>query len=708
MKLRLERARLLPAGLPAVHLAALGLYLALALFVLANVLPRLAHAIPGAGVAAEDGWQNTWNLWWVRTALARGQNPFHTDMLFAPGGASLYLHTLNITNALLTLPAQLLAGPVAAYNVAALLGFVLTGYAAFLLALHVIGRPAVALAVGAIVAFSPFHLAKLYDGHLSWVTMQWIPLAVLCLLRALDRGGWRWRFAAGLVLAVATLTSWYYAVFSEIFVALLAAVRAPQSWRAGGWRREAATLLAVALVAGLLLSPVLVPALVEYRSGQLAPPRYPPQEGYGPVWDGETSIYSADLLDMFFPSFLHPLWGQWSAQLHQAMRPGWFWQIAPGYALLALALAGAWFHWREARRWVVLAGALWLLTLGPRLRVLGHNTGVVLPFDWLQIVPGMTLGHRPNHLMIFLLPVLALLAGYGMRALAARGRRGKVALALLCALLVAEYATAPLPALALPESPAAAALRGGSGAVLDLPPDKRTARAMVDQMAHGRPIVGGYLARQPDVPPLVVQSPAVRALWRMEPGQGPDIVENPPDLGRQALSYYGIRAIVLREGALSAEQQQRALRAIEAALPGARPAEQRDGIRIYQVEPAGQPRPFLALGAGWMEAEDAAPRVWRWMGASAQVLLVNPAPASRLVRVELEATSYQRARPLTLRLGGRLVGTFTVPPTERTLRLALALPAGEHTLELASDTEREAAAPHRELSLLFTRIAVLP
>lgn len=706
--IRYVRARLLPVAVPSTHVGALGLYLAATLWLLANVLPQAAHAIPGAGVAAEDGWQNAWNLWWVRLALARGQNPFHTDMIFAPGGASLYLHTLNITNALLTLPAQWIGGPVMAYNGAVLLGFVLTGYATFLLAQHVIGHPLIAIVVGAIVTFSPFHLAKLWDGHLSWVTMQWVILAMACLLRALDHGQWRWRVAAGVVLAVATLTSWYYALFSVIFTLLLSAVRAPQALRTGRWRRDVLTLLAVAAIATALISPVLLPALAEYRTDQVAPPRYAPQAGYGAVWDGETSIYSADLLDMLFPSFLHPIWGAWSAQLHQTMRPGWFWQVAPGYAVLALALVGAWAYWRAAWQWVALAGALWVLMLGPRLRVLGQNTGVVLPFDWLQVLPGMTLGHRPNHLVIFLLPLLALLAGYGMRALAARGRWGKAALAVLGALLVSEYVAAPLPALTLPVSPAAALLRYQAGAVLDLPPDTRSALAMIYQMDHGRPIVGGYLARQPDEPPLVAAAPAVRTLWQMRPSRELDIVANPPDVGRQMLSYYGVRTIALRDGELRAERLQQALQAIEEVLPGAQPVYHRDGVSIYDVAQVRQPHPFLVLRAGWMEIEGKAPAVWRWMGASAALTLVNPAPAGRLVRVALDVTSYQRARPLTLRIDGHLVGTFVVPTTTHTIRLALALPPGEHTLNLVSTTDKEAVAPGRALSLLVTRVAVTP
>ena len=57
---------------------------------------HLTNGIPGDGF---DGWQNYWNLWWVKQALLNlGTNPFFTDHLYPPAGVSLLFHTLNIFN----------------------------------------------------------------------------------------------------------------------------------------------------------------------------------------------------------------------------------------------------------------------------------------------------------------------------------------------------------------------------------------------------------------------------------------------------------------------------------------------------------------------------------------------------------------------------------------------------------------------------------
>jgi hypothetical protein len=58
--------------------------------------PLILHplsAIPGS----DDAYQFYWNLWWVKRALIDLQtSPYVTRELFAPYGAPLYFHTLNL------------------------------------------------------------------------------------------------------------------------------------------------------------------------------------------------------------------------------------------------------------------------------------------------------------------------------------------------------------------------------------------------------------------------------------------------------------------------------------------------------------------------------------------------------------------------------------------------------------------------------------
>lgn len=674
------------------HLAVIGSYLLGTLYILAAVLPHFATAVPGTGVAQEDAWQNVWNLWWTKFALAHGEHPYHTTMVYYPYGMPLYFHTLNITNALITLPVQLIAGPIAAYNFGVILGFVLGGYFTYLLALHLLKHHPAAWAAGALFTFSPFHLARLWDGHFSWVTLQWVPLAMLITMLAIQTRRWPYALLAGLVIATAALTSWYYAIYLFGFTGLLVLVRLPVALRHHRWRGELWLLALTGGVSLLVVAPVLIPTLQE-ASTQSAPPE----------------LYVADLLDFIFPSPLHPLWGEQAAAWHNELYPRqWFWSIAPGIGVIVLAGIGSWHCWQRLWQWVLITAGLLLFAMGPTLHIAGHNTGIPLPYALLDMLPGAALGHRPNHFTVAALPLLVTLAGCGIQTLWQRQRTGKTILAGLSAIIIIEYMVVPCPILPFEVDPVFEQMRGQAGAVLDLPPDRRTASAMNHQMVHERPIVGGYLSREPNRPAFVKDVPWVEDLWRMyEDTEGDDIVVTRPDDGWQALSYYGIRTIVVRRTDLQPAYQQNFRRFIQQVLPGIEVTYHSPRVLVYDVPPVEQPRPFLYLGTGWYPREGEGNRSWRWMGKSSTVRLVNPDRVARWVTLTLDAHAYQHTRPLTLHLDTHRLATFDIPHAGRQVRLRLVLSPGEHTLHFTSTPTLEtSSAAERTISLSFSSLDI--
>lgn len=695
------------------HLAVLALYLALALYLLAKVLPDFNGSVPGMGIANADAWQNVWNMWWGQYALFRNENPFTTPMLFHPAGVSLYIHPLNLSTTALVLPVYLAVGPVAAYNVAVLLGFVLTGYGTYLLALHVVGGRGVACFAGAAVTFSPFHISKLADGHLSWVTLQWIPFYMLCLLRALETRRWYFVLAAAVLLVLTAHTSWYHALFCLFFTGLLVLVRLPGALRSGTWRGQLGALLLVGALTGLLLAPVLVPTVQEYRS-TLQP------DATG--WDRLVIAHSADALDILFPSYLHPLWGGLAEHLHNGMRPGiWGWNIGPGVGLLLLALIGSRAAWPQARPWLLISAGLFVLLLGPRLSLAGIATDLPLPYELLRDLPGIGTARRPNHLVVVLLPLLALLSAWGVRALLARGHRGRLIALLLLLLVGAEYIVLPLPALPHPIHPVFARLRGQPGAIFELPPGHRSALPMLSQTIHERPTVGGYLSRTPDIPHFVEHVPWMRELWQAEPAPA-DITPGSAGWAPDAFSFYAIQTLVVhrQHPDLAPGQAERLEALIAQRLPHSLASYADAAIAVYAVPPVAA-RPFLYLGGGWQQPEGQGARTWRWMDDHATVQLVNPTAHTRPVVLELAAESYQQPRPLTLTLqlatgaptsstpvppppGSLRLGSFGMPRAHRLLRLHLLLPPGEHTIHLVSRPAPAAPGRSRRFSLSFTRI----
>jgi hypothetical protein len=66
-----------------------------------------------------------WGNWWVRTALAAGQNPYSTRYLIYPVGFNLVTFAFSLFLALLALPLSWILPAVAAYNVLAWVTIVL-------------------------------------------------------------------------------------------------------------------------------------------------------------------------------------------------------------------------------------------------------------------------------------------------------------------------------------------------------------------------------------------------------------------------------------------------------------------------------------------------------------------------------------------------------------------------------------------------------
>jgi len=452
------------------HGVALALYALLALALTWPLARQLGTAIPGDSF---DGWQNVWNLWWMREAwLTQHTSAYWTPLLHAPTGVDLRFQTMAPFNGLVTLPIQLTFGLLPAYNAAVLLSFVLGGYGAYLLALYALrgwqrqgdaasGRPspftvqASAFLAGVIFTFSPYHFAHTL-GHLQLIALQWIPFYVLYLLRALDRAGKSSAFSspeatapapparqgsadvardalkAGLFLILVGLVDWYYVMYCLLFTGLALALYLAQ--RRLSWRGLGAVAGAVAFF-GLALSPLLRPMIQAARS-----------------WSGvsllrgfeETRVLSADLLAFVTPQVLHPLWGHWALARSASFTatPSEY-TVFAGFTVLALcgvALAAM----RTGRKttaspakagtaglpstspglYLLSAAFFALLALGPVLKINGQTAllpgggEIPLPYRLLyEFAPFVKLSRSVSRMDVMVMLFLGTGAAFGLTAL---------------------------------------------------------------------------------------------------------------------------------------------------------------------------------------------------------------------------------------------------------------------------------------------------
>ncbi len=666
-------------------------YLGLTLLTLTPLLPSFGSAIPGSAIAAVDGWQNVWHLWWAGRAALGGEDLFFTRLLYHPGGVPLHLQPINLSNGLLVLPVTVAWGPVAGYNTAVVLALTLSSLAGYALALRFTGHAGAAFVAGLIVGFSPFHLTRLWDGQLELLTLQWPAFYLLALLACVERPGWGRGLLAGMLLALTAYTSLYYTLYAAVLSALVLLLWLPyrQPWPA--WARLAGALLVAAIAAIALLVPLLsgvVGAPVAYLSPD----------------SGEAMLRSANLLDFLLPSYLHPLWGDAAWRTGSAWHPlTGDWNAAPGYSVLLLALLGVAGAWRAAWRWALLALACLALALGPQLQIGPWQTGIPGPYGLLGLLPGAALGRRPMLFAALLSLVLAVLAAFGLCWLLARcAPRWRPALLIAATLLIAlEYAPPRWPLLPQPRHPAYEALAARAGAVLDIPPAayKKVAPQQA-QLLHGRPIVGGYLARMPLVP-LVEEVPLFRALWYMEPGDLRLIGDEQEPLA--LLRAYGFGSVVVRWAELREDLRPAVAGLLATALPGLAPAYADAGLSVYHLPPASETRRSFALyGEGWYPEEADGDRRWRWMGREGELRLINAGMRPEAIELRLPLTSSGAGQTVTLLLDGRPTGRFTVAaqPAATSLVLRLLLPPGERRLTLrASNTVEETSPSSRALGL---------
>lgn len=677
---------------------ATGGYLLVALLVLLPVLPHFATAIPGGLIAATDGWQNVWNLWWIAEALRSGQDPLFTPLLFHPTGVALHLQTLGLANGLPLLPVTLIWGPTAAYNLALVLALSLTGLAGYLLALRVTPNPWAAFGAGLLLTLAPWHLTRLYDGQLELITLQWAAFYLVALLRVLERGRSRDSVVAGGVLALTGLTSWYYLVFMLLLSLGVALLWTPFGFQA--WRQRIAQASLILVIAGALLLPVLGPALLTATD---------PQQIYQPE-PGELANRSANLLDFGLPSYLHPLWGptlflQVSAAWHNYSGD---WNVALGWSVLALVGFGAWRQWSLSWRWLVLASAALLLTLGPELQIGPWRSGIPLPYAALEQIPGLSLGRRPSLftaiITLTLVPPLALGLAAGLQA--SRGR--PLLRALAVGLILFELLPAPWPLLSAQVHPIYTELAQRPGAIIELPTAAyKYIEPQRAQMVHGRPLVGGYLARPPR-DPWPYLAPAVRPIWYFAPepadpffaGSGGPI---------DALVSYGITDLVVRWDQLESGQEIAAQAILDQVVPGLDPVYRDATLSVYQLPTTPPPQPSAALtGPGWNPPEGGA-QPWRWMGEAGTIALVNPGPEPRLMTLALSAMSFERPREVTLQLNHAPAGTWTVGGQGRDqVNFHFWLPAGTHWLDLSAPADLEPRPnSSRMLSITLTEMRLI-
>ena len=321
--------------------------------------------------------QTDWYLAWTPYALVHGHAPWTTDHLSVPDGVNLMWNTLMPLPGLLMAPVTLLAGPMAAHTLLAVLGFAGSATAMWWVVRRWAPWWGARFAAGLLYGFSPYLVAQ-GSGHLNLELVAIPPLVLLVADEVLVRQRRR-PWVSGLALGALALTQLLVTeeVLASTFVVALLGVAVLAVQHRGRLDRERLMHAGVGLAAaaGLLTAGAVWPLWVQFFGrGHVS----------APVQDA--SPYAADLLGLVVPT-VHQLLGisQTSA-----------WAVNPSengsYLGLPLVIGIALLAWRfravaVVRFAAVLGVVSWVLSLGERLHAAGHVYPVPLPFDVISQLP---------------------------------------------------------------------------------------------------------------------------------------------------------------------------------------------------------------------------------------------------------------------------------------------------------------------------------
>jgi hypothetical protein len=328
----------------------------------------LAFALDRAVANQGDPLLNAWIVDWDWHATFHHPSRLFNANAFYPAKDALAFSENLYGVALLVFPLRALGvAPLAAFNVAMLLGFFFSAFAAYLLGRTISGCWIAGIAAGIFYAYVPWRFTQL--PHIQHVWGGWLPMMLVALLHYARTPSWRSAALFGGAFLMNGLTNIHWLLLGSFAVALSVpiAIRSPRQWI----RIAVCTLIALAL-----LTPFLLPYA---RAAKLY--------GMERHWE-EAKHYSATLRDWLNPGVTNRFYRRFAdVKLDPEL---W---LFPGALGIALSIVGVTRGRRDVRAiallWIVLgiAGSMGLHTFFHRF-LFEHVAGfraIRVPARWANI-----------------------------------------------------------------------------------------------------------------------------------------------------------------------------------------------------------------------------------------------------------------------------------------------------------------------------------
>ena len=361
--------------------------------------------------ANSDPAQSVWFLQWTAWAIAHLHNPLFSNAVDVPTGANIANDTSVPLLGALGAPITWLFGSITTLNLLMRIGLAGSAFTMFLVLHRWVRWWPAALIGGGLFGFNSLLLQNSQD-HLHIVFLVVVPL-ILWTVDELFVTQSKNPLAMGALLAILAIAQWFIndevlfacGMFTVIGLAILALANRD---RAAEHLRRA--LPGAALAFGIFVAVIAYPAWFMVAGPQHL--KGPTQ----PAW--VIASYHGDLFGLIDPTVTITTRAPAEIAARQpsmAILNSTGAQAYVGVPLAAglVALAVAWWRNGVVRFATVMAAIAYVLSLGGRLYVLGHDTGIPLPAAVFAHLP-LLYEVLPSRLTIFVYLFLALLLGVGL------------------------------------------------------------------------------------------------------------------------------------------------------------------------------------------------------------------------------------------------------------------------------------------------------
>ncbi len=646
----------------------LGLYFVLTLILTYPLIFNLTSAVPGKG---GDVYQVLWRF----NSLGKD---FQVQKIWDPDQPLVNLSAIPY------LPLHWLLGEPLAYNLIWLASFFLAGFGCYLLVNKIIRNKWAAFISGFFFAFAPYHFAHAL-GHFGALQIMWLPFFVLYLIKFFEKINWKNFILAMLFLTIIAWEEHHYLAFSLIFLFLYVFYQFFQQRRL--FLKKKFWFYFFLFVA-LFVVFVILPYYPTIKLA-LSADNFLKQEG--------VQRYSLDLASIFIPSFLHSFWGGFFQKIAERFSGNLAETTAfAGWSVLAILLLGFPSVLKNSwgRFFLVVFFVFWLLSLGPVALFLGKNLNIPLPYVLIENLPFFDIIRTIGRFFAYALLALAVLLGITLSSFT---KKNKIILFLFFVILFLEFLSFPYPlqSTSLPLFYEKLKTKKGDFSILEIPAATNyelASQVLYFQSLHNKNIFSQIALERAQLPEIIDAPKRIPLIKQLLFLQEKDLDQNlpnefgqkPGNIGKDVLSFYQIRYIILHKNFLASNSQKSLAEFLTKKLNLPKSFEN-DDLVVWENKNKAE-RIFAERGEGWLKVDrDAKGDVISELASTSEIIFVNPHSGEKNLSFSLVPQS-NTAKTAKIIFNDQEITVLTLDDKEQ--KIDLKLKPGKNILRVQLDNAK--------------------